>query len=75
MVLLIKYQKNQILIKKSNAHQGGPATVGVTIVSDVDIWYDAGDGATLQNDSNSFTASSTYVGNVVPSFEGSFCLL
>lgn len=58
--------------QKSNAHQGGPATVGVTIVSDVDIWYDAGDGATLQNDSNSFTASSTYVGNVVPSFEGSF---
>lgn len=42
--------------QKSNAHQGGPATVGVTIVSDVDIWYDAGDGATLQNDSNSFTA-------------------
>lgn len=58
--------------QKSNAHQGGPATVGVTIVSDVDIWYDAGYGATLQNDSNSFTASSTYVGNVVPSFEGSF---
>ena len=58
--------------QKSNAHQGGPATVGVTIVSDVDIWYDAGDGAMLQNDSNSFTASSTYVGNVVPSFEGSF---
>ena len=58
--------------QKSNAHQGGPATVGVTIVSDVCIWYDAGDGATLQNDSNSFTASSTYVGNVVPSFEGSF---
>lgn len=58
--------------QKSNAHQGGPATVGVTIVSDVDIWYDAGEGATLQNDSNSFTASSTYVGNVVPSFEGSF---
>lgn len=58
--------------QKSNAHQGGPATVGVTIVSDVDIWYDADDGATLQNDSNSFTASSTYVGNVVPSFEGSF---
>lgn len=58
--------------QKSNAHQGGPATVGVTIVSDVDIWYDAVDGATLQNDSNSFTASSTYVGNVVPSFEGSF---
>jgi len=58
--------------QKSNAHQGGPATVGVTIVSDIDIWYDAGEGATLQNDSNSFTASSTYVGNVVPSFEGSF---
>lgn len=58
--------------QKSNAHQGGPATVGVTIVSDIDIWYDAGEGATLQNDSNSFTASSTYVGNVVPSFDGSF---
>lgn len=58
--------------QKSNAHQGGPATVGVTIVSDIDIWYDADEGATLQNDSNSFTASSTYVGNVVPSFDGSF---